>query len=85
MLEPSPLKNKRFRLTLNGEVVDFGSKNGQTYIDHGDAVKRANYLKRHHANEDWKSFNPGSASAWILWGPSTNIETNLKLYLNLFS
>ena len=85
MLEPSPLKNKRFRLTLNGKTIDFGSKHGQTYIDHGDKKKRGAYLKRHHVNEDWSEFNPGSASAWILWGPSTNIETNLKMYLDLFS
>jgi hypothetical protein len=85
MLEPSPLKDKRFRLTLKGRTVDFGSKNGKTYIDHKDKIKRANYLKRHHANEVWSEFNPGSASAWILWGPSTNIETNLKMYLDLFS
>ena len=85
MLEPSPLKDKRFRLTLKGRTVDFGSKYGKTYIDHKDKNKRAAYLKRHHANEVWSEFNPGSASAWILWGPSTNIEKNLKMYLDLFS
>jgi len=84
MLQPSPVKNKRFRLILKDKVIDFGQKGGQTYIDHGDKVKRANYLKRHHKNEDWKTINPGSASAWILWGLYPDLDKNLQVYLNLF-
>lgn len=80
-LTESPRKGKRYRLTLSDKVIDFGLKGGQTYIDHGDKRKRLNYLRRHYANEDWTKPNPGSASAFILWGFETNIEENLKRYL----
>jgi len=81
MLTTSPRKDKRFRLVLPDKTIDFGQEGGQTYIDHGDKVKRANYLRRHAVREDWTKSNAGSASAWILWGPSKDIQKNLKLYL----
>jgi hypothetical protein len=82
ILQESPRKGKRFRLVLPNKTIDFGQEGGQTYIDHGDKVKRANYLKRHAVRENWTELNPGSASAWVLWGPSTDIQKNLKLYLS---
>ena len=81
MLSPSPRKGKRFRLVLPNKVIDFGLKGGQTYIDHGDKVKRTNYLKRHSVREDWTTPNAGSASAYILWGVETDIQKNLKIFL----
>ena len=81
ILQESPRKGKRFRLVLPNKTIDFGQEGGQTYIDHGDKVKRTNYLRRHAVRENWMELNPGSASAWVLWGPSKDIETNLKLYL----
>ena len=66
-------------------IIDFGLKDGSTYIDHGDNIKRQNYLKRHKKNEDWTKLNPGSASARILWGDSEDIETNLLDYVKYFN
>ena len=44
-IEPSNIKNKRFEVTLDdGRKFNFGLKDGQTYIDHHDKVKRENYL-----------------------------------------
>jgi hypothetical protein len=81
-LQASPRKGKRFRLVLPNKTIDFGQEGGETYIDHGDKEKRKNYLKRHAVRENWMELNPGSASAWVLWGPSTDIKKNLKLYLS---
>lgn len=88
--EDSPIKTKRYRITMDdGKHYDFGLKGGSTYIDHGDAVKRTNYLKRHLASEKERYLikhyipSPALFSAQILWGWSTDINENIK-YLNNF-
>ena len=64
---------------------NFGSKTGATFIDHGDIIKRANYLKRHSVNEDWDDYkSAGSLARWILWGDSDDIETNIKAFKKRF-
>jgi hypothetical protein len=87
-IEASPLKNKRYRVYLdNGLNYDFGLKNGSTYIDHKDAIKRTNYLKRHMANKIESKLiknlvpSPSLFSAYLLWGKSTNLKDNID-YLN---
>ena len=84
---PSSRKDKRYRMVFANphQIVDFGLKNGSTYIDHGDEVKRKNYLSRHAKNEDWTRINAGSASAIILWGESKEIGDNLIQYLDKFN
>jgi hypothetical protein len=66
-------------------IILFGSKNSSTYLDHKDKTKRTNYLNRHKVREDWTKVNPGSLSALILWGDSTNLNTNLNQYLKKFN
>jgi hypothetical protein len=87
-IENSPIKNKRYRVTMSdGKHYDFGLKEGSTYIDHKDAIKRTNYLKRHMGNERENYLiknlvpSPSLFSAYILWGWSTDIKENIK-YLN---
>jgi hypothetical protein len=85
----SPKKDKRFRAIIdNGSHleshIDFGLKTGSTYIDHGDKVKRLNYILRHLSNplEQDKLFNlemsPALLSLKLLWGRTVSLETNLK-------
>jgi hypothetical protein len=89
-LTESPKSNKRFRITLDligtGDHLkhwDFGAKNGQTYIDHHDAKKRENYIKRHLANpterERIENVTPSPAlfSMVLLWGNSTDLTENV--------
>ena len=87
----SARKDKRFLAIFveNDNIkfkINFGSKNGMTFVDHGDILKRENYLERHSAlNEDWE--NPttaGALSKWILWGQSPNINTNIELFKKRF-
>ena len=66
-------------------TIHFGSKNSSTYLDHHDKTKRSNYLKRHAVNEDWEHVNAGSLSAYLLWGSTTDLNTNLTEYLNKFN
>ncbi len=84
-ITPSTRKDKRFLATFkNGVKIHFGS-NGQAYIDHGDEIKKKNYIKRHQVNEEWTKINPGSLSRFILWGPYTDINKNIKYYKNKFN
>jgi hypothetical protein len=86
----SARKDKRFlAVFVQNDIVQFkvhfGSETGSTFIDHGDIIKRANYLKRHSVNEDWNLPNSaGSLSRWILWGDSDNLETNIKAFKKRF-
>lgn len=71
----------------NKKVVKFGSQGGKTFIDHGDVLKKKNYIKRHRAlNENWKDpFTPGALSRWILWEYKDlqNAIMNYKIMFNL--
>lgn len=65
-LEVSTRKDKRFSiLNSKGKKIHFGAKNGQTYIDHFDTVKRHNWYLRHKKNI--LDENPGYFSAKLLW------------------
>jgi len=84
-IEESPIKNKRYRVTMSdGKHYDFGLKNGSTYLEHKDPIKRTNYLKRHMGNETEKYLiknlipSPSLFSAYLLWGNSTNLKNNLN-------
>jgi hypothetical protein len=66
--------------------INFGSKLGSTFVDHGDILKRKNYLKRHSANESWEIPNSaGSLSRFILWGSSPNININIEEFKQRFN
>lgn len=84
---PSTRKGKRYMMHLQDpqQTIHFGLKGASTFIDHGDELKRKNYLARHKKNEDWTEINAGSASALILWGNSKNIVDNIKEYIKRFN
>jgi hypothetical protein len=89
-IKSSPVKNKRFRATVlehNGTVlkIDFGMKNGKTYIDNMRTLQeRNNYLARHLANPIEKKLienlipSPSLLSALILWGKHKSLEKNVE-------
>ena len=43
----SKKKDKRYYVIYKDKVINFGSKNGETYIDHKDEKKRIAWRKRH--------------------------------------
>ena len=43
----SDTKTKRFYVIYNNRKINFGSKNGLTYIDHHNKLLRKNWKKRH--------------------------------------
>jgi len=88
-IRPSPLKMKRYRATIlkqNGEkqYIDFGLKDGSTYIDGNRTDKeRENYIARHLANKREKYLieniivSPALLSMKLLWGSSKLLEKNV--------
>ena len=87
-IEKSPVAMKRFRATMdNGKTYDFGFYGGRTYIDGRSLIERKNYRTRHLANATEKTLiknlvpSPALFSYYLLWGPTTNLQENLK-YLN---
>ena len=43
----SGTKTKRFYVIYNNKIINFGAKNGKTFIDHGDIFLRKNWRARH--------------------------------------
>ena len=87
-IENSKRKDKRFVAVFdNGVKVNFGLLGAQTYIDHGDKLKRSNYLARHgNSNEDWTNpYTAGSLSRFLLWGDYITLEQNIKSFKKRFN
>ena len=43
----SRCKNKRFYVRYDNKIINFGLRNGSTFYDHHDRVKRKNWIARH--------------------------------------
>ena len=84
-LKKSDRKGKKYVIVFNNpkKTIHFGSKDSSTFLDHKDKTKRDNYIKRHRVHENWNEVNAGSLSRYLLWD-STNLNTNLKNYLQRF-
>jgi len=83
-IEPSPRQNKRFRAVFeDGKKINFGLKDGQTYIDHKDAAKRNAYWRRHIGNIKERELiqnmipSPSVLSAFILWNKE-NMDDSVR-------
>ena len=86
-IKPSTRKDKRYMAIFHdGKTIHFGLKGGQTYIDHHDKKKRDAYIARHQVNEDWTTpYNAGSLSKFLLWGDSTDLNTNIQKFKSKFN
>jgi hypothetical protein len=86
-LVKSPVAGKKWRAVFDdGTHTDFGASGYSDYTQHGNKMRRANYLARHRANENWNDYkSAGSLSRWILWGDSTDLQTNLRAFRRRFS
>ena len=70
----SPIQGKKYRVYLTVDDkehhVDFGSAGYQDYTMHKEQARKALYLGRHAAREDWTIsgiLTPGFWSRWISW------------------
>ena len=91
-VEKSPNPDKRYRAVFKDHKTgkekhtDFGDPNMDNYTIHKDKVRRDNYRSRHQ--KDLLTNDPtraGYLSNFLLWGPSTSLETNIRLFKQKFN
>ena len=51
----------------DGPTVHFGATGYQDFTQHGDETRKASYLARHKAREDWTLQGVESAGFWARW------------------
>jgi len=79
----SPIEGKKWRVVLLNEEgrehhVDFGATGYTDFTLSKDEARKALYLQRHKAREDWTKsgiFHAGFWSRWILWNKSSVRES----------
>lgn len=85
-LERSPNLKKKWRAFFdNGKHTDFGANGMDDYTQHHDKERRERYIQRHL--KDLKTGDPtraGYLSMFLLWGPYTSLEKNIKFYKKKF-
>jgi hypothetical protein len=96
-IENSKYKTKRFKADVinyeNNEIMtfNFGDKNGNTYIDHKEKLKRYAYYLRHYNNPlekdliDKLTMSNAILSLFLLWGKYDNINDNINYYNDYIS
>ena len=58
----------------NGPTVHFGVTGYQDFTQHGDEERKASYLARHKAREDWTlegAQTAGFYARWLLWNKTS--------------
>jgi hypothetical protein len=84
-LVDSPLPSKKLRIIYpNGEHRDFGATGYSDYTKHKSVRRRARYRKRHRKDPIDDPFTPGALSWHILWGDSTSLSKNFRVFVNKF-
>jgi len=99
-LTKSPISKKKWRATFTHEDgkggdgapsrgvthTDFGDSSMEDYTQHHNPLRRANYLSRHKARENWRDpTSAGSLSRHLLWGDSTSLQQNFRNFKRKFS
>ena len=91
VIKPSTNPDKKYMAIFykDGKKVKtthFGAKNMSDFTKHKNEERKANYIKRHQARENWNDYmSAGALSRWILWNKPTLRESieNFKNKFNL--
>ena len=67
------------------KTIHFGASGYQDYLQSHDKNQRERYRKRHEKDLKGDPLRAGYLSYYILWGNSTNIQTNIRSFKNKFS
>ena len=85
----SHLPNNKFDDVFTGnttKVIPFGAAGYSDYTINKDPKRRDLYIKRHQKAEHFSNpLTAGSLSRWLLWGDSTNMNTNIKAFKAMFN
>ena len=66
------------------KTIHYGSSPHQDYTQHHDKKRRDLYRQRHEKDLKGDPMRAGYLSYYILWGDSTNLQTNIKSFKNKF-
>ena len=67
-------------------TTHFGDSSMKDYTQHHDPERRRNYLSRHQSRENWADpTSAGSLSANLLWGDSTSLSENIRMFKKRFN
>jgi hypothetical protein len=70
----------------DGKRVNFGHANYQDFTQHKSIVRRELYKKRHAKDlETGDPRRPGFLSYYLLWGDSSDLNTNIAEYKRKFN
>lgn len=90
-LVKSPKSEKKWRgifTDAEGKEThtDFGFSAMEDYTQHKNPTRKRLYLLRHRARENWNDYrSAGSLSRHLLWGESTDLETNVRKFKRRFN
>ena len=66
------------------KTTHFGAAGYTDYLKSKDKERRSRYLNRHR-KENWRDYkSAGSLSRYLLWGDSTNLQTNINSFVRRF-
>lgn len=80
-IKPSHLSDKKYDAIFEGQgihrVIPFGARGYLDFIKSGgDEERKARYIKRHQAREDYSDmYSKGALSRFILWNKPTLHES----------
>lgn len=84
----NPAKKWTAIFNVNGRTkkTSFGANGMEDYTQHHDAKRRDLYMQRHAKDLTTHDVTrAGYLSYYILWGPSTNLNENVKLFKKKFN
>ena len=67
------------------KTIHFGAKGYEDYTQHHDKDRRTLYRQRHEKDLKGDPMRAGYLSYYILWGNSTNIQTNIRAFKNKYN
>ena len=86
VLEPSPRKYKRYRITFdNGEFVDFGADGAKTFIDGRTKKEREAWIARHKNDRYYNDKRAGIYHSRMLLWTKPKLKDAIKAYERMHS
>jgi hypothetical protein len=67
------------------KTIHFGAKGYEDYTQHNDKQRRTLYRQRHEKDLKGDPMRAGYLSYYILWGNSTNLDTNIRSFKNKYN
>lgn len=73
-LRKSNKPNKKWMVTIGNKTIHFGQRTASDFLKNKDTERKARYIQRHKARENWGKSGIKTAgfwSRWLLWNKPT--------------